>query len=334
MSKLSPRGATRQSMVQSKNKLKDSQPFSLAQHLRHHQSVLMESFARLTLYPLATVMTVLVIAIALSLPGALFVLLKNVESITDRWEQQSVIGLYLFSSLEDTEALALSHQLSSRADVERVDYISKEEGLRYFEQSSGYEDILSALPENPLPIVLQVIPKAVVSLETLPGLETLRADLEALPQVEYAQLDAQWLQRLASILAFGQRFIYGVSALLLVAVFLIVGNTIRTAVESRRDEVMVLKLVGATNAYIRRPFLYMGLWFGVLGGLCASVGIVLFSWWISQPAERLIALYQADFELLGFNLNNILVCIFISAIAGVIGAWISVGKHIRDMELQ
>jgi cell division transport system permease protein len=332
------RGATRQANqpvnTQKPNQKAKRQPFNLSQHLRQHQAVLMESVVRLMNYPMASFMTLMVIAIALSLPGGLYVMLKNVQSVTDQWEQQSVISLYLFSELEDTQALALSHQISARDDVRSVSYVSKEEGLRYFEQVSGYEQILSSLPENPLPIVLQVIPMETVQLDTLDILESLRIELEEQEQVEYAELDAQWLQRLASFLRFGERFVYALSSLLVIAVLLIVGNTIRMAVESRRDEVLVMKLVGATDAYIRRPFLYMGFWFGVLGGLCACICILAVSFWVSGPAMQLIDLYHSDFQLTSFSASEVVVCLTISAIIGTLGAWIAVNKHIIDIELQ
>ena len=331
-----PRGATRQStsVVTPNTKTRLSTPFHFSSYLRDHQSTLLESLMRLMQDPLASIMTVMVIAIALSLPGGLYVGLKNVQSITDQWDKQSIISLYLFADLEDTKALSLSHQLSSRNDVLNVMYVSKEEGMRYFEQSSGYEQILSALPENPLPIVLQVIPAYDVSVDTLPRLESLRNDLANFSEVEYAELDAQWLHRLASVLSFGQRFIYALSALLVGAVLLIVGNTIRMAVESRRDEVLVMKLVGATDSFIRRPFLYMGFWFGVLGGMLASITILCVSLWVSTPAERIIALYQSDFSLQYFNADEVVLCLTMSAIIGVVGAWVAVNRHISDIELQ
>lgn len=230
--------------------------------------------------------------------------------------------------------MALSHRISAQADVDSVEYISKEEGLRYFERSSGYEQTLSSLSENPLPIVLRVIPRESVDVTTLSSLQALRDELANNPEVEIAELDAQWLQRLANILSFGQRFSYALSVLLVIAVFLIVGNTIRVAVENRRDEVLVMKLVGATDSYIRRPFLYMGFWFGLLGGIFASLCILVLSWWVSAPAERLIDLYQSDFQLQTFNADEIVLCLTISALIGVVGAWIAVNRHIADMELQ
>ncbi|MFT2111815.1 permease-like cell division protein FtsX [Marinomonas sp. 2405UD68-3] len=331
-----PRGATRQSSVTTTPNAKMRLPntFHLSSYLRDHQKTLLESLIRLVHDPLASLMTVMVIAIALSLPGGLYVGLKNVHSITNQWDEQSIISLYLFANLEDTKALSLSHQLSSRADIENVMYVSKEEGMRYFERSNGYEEILSALPENPLPIVLQVVPVYDVAIETLPSLEALRDELARFPEVEYAELDAQWLHRLASVLNFGERFVYALSFLLICAVLLIVGNTIRMAVEGRRDEVLVMKLVGATDGFIRRPFLYMGFWFGVLGGLLASVTILFVSWWVSTPAERIIALYQSDFSLQSFNADEVVLCLTISALMGVVGAWIAVSRHISDIELQ
>lgn len=334
-SKPNPRGATRQSLEKTApRQMISKDPINLARYFRDHQRMLMESIVRLWQYPLASAMTLLVIAIALSLPGGLYIGLKNIESITNQWEQQSIISLYLFAELDDTKALALSHQISSRDDVVEVRYVSKEEGLRYFEQSSGYEQILSAMPENPLPIVLQVVPALPVELNTLPELEQLRNELAGFKEVEFAELDAQWLQRLASILSFGQRFVYALSLLLVGAVLLIVGNTIRMGVESRRDEVLVMKLVGATDRYIRRPFLYMGFWFGALGGILSCFMILLVSWWVSTPAERIIALYQSDFQLQSFNLDEVLICLSMSAVIGVLGAWVAVNRHIADIELQ
>ena len=122
--------------------------------------------------------------------------------------------------------------------------------------------------------------------------------------------------------------------MLVFAVLLIVGNTIRTAVESRRDEVLVMKLVGATNSYIRRPFLYMGFWFGILGGVFATLCIVMLTLWVSAPAEQLIELYHAEFELQSFNAVEIIICLTTSALIGVVGSWIAVSRHIRDIELQ
>lgn len=331
--KTTRRGATRQSVKATKKHWSTSS-FRPGHYFRQHQATLTESFMRLLRYPLASVMTIMVIAIALALPGGLYVVLKNVQSVTNQWEQQSVISLYLFPQVDDTKALALSHRLSSREDVASVQYISKEEGLRYFERSSGYEQILSSLPENPLPIVLKVIPKASVDLTTLASLQTLRDQLAAQGEVEFAELDAQWLQRLASILSFGQRFVYALSILLIAAVLLIVGNTIRMAVESRRDEVLVMKLVGATDAYIRRPFLYMGFWFGILGGGVASFCILFLSWWVSTPVEHLIELYHSGFQLQTFNADEIILCLTISAFFGVVGAWIAVSRHIAYIELQ
>ncbi|BFM50245.1 permease-like cell division protein FtsX [Marinomonas sp. THO17] len=328
------RGATRASVKATKHHWPSRNRFNMSLYFRQHKTTLTESFTRLLTYPLASVMTIMVIAIALSLPGGLYVALKNVQTVTDQWEQQSVITLYLFPNLEDTEALALSHRISAQADVDSVEYISKEEGLRYFERSSGYEQTLSSLSENPLPIVLRVIPRESVDVTTLSSLQVLRDELANNPEVEIAELDAQWLQRLANILSFGQRFSYALSVLLVIAVFLIVGNTIRVAVENRRDEVLVMKLVGATDAYIRRPFLYMGFWFGLLGGIFASLCILVLSWWVSAPAERLIDLYQSDFQLQTFNADEIVLCLTISALIGVVGAWIAVNRHIKDMELQ
>ncbi|MBJ7556068.1 permease-like cell division protein FtsX [Marinomonas spartinae] len=327
------RGATRQSVKATKHRWSKRSSFSLKHYLRQHQSTLTESFMRLLNYPLASVMTVMVIAIALTLPGSLYVLLKNVQSITNNWDKQSAITLYLFPQVDDTQALALSHRLSSRPDVASVDYISKEEGLRDFERWSGYTQLLSSLQGNPLPIVLKVIPKMVVSEQTLPALETLREQLAAQGEVQNAVLDAQWLERLANILSFGQRLAYALSILLIVAVLLIVGNTIRMAVESRRDEVLVMKLVGATDSYIRRPFLYMGLWFGILGGFFASLCILILSWWVSVPAEHLIELYGSHFKLQTFNADEIVLCLTISAFVGVSGAWIAVNRHIANIEL-
>ncbi|TBR41529.1 cell division protein FtsX [Marinomonas agarivorans] len=338
-SSVNQKGATRQNVTlknskKTRIKANVTSSFVMSLFFRQHREIFLKSLSRLLVSPLSSFMTLMVIAVALSLPGGLYVMLKNVQSVTSQWEQQSIISLYLFAELEDTEALALSHELSARSDVESVSYVSKEEGLRSFEQVSGYEHILSSLPENPLPIVLKVTPTQGVSLSSLDVLERQRVALEALNAVEYAELDAQWLQRLASFLNFGRQFVYALSLLLIVAVFLIVGNTIRSAVESRRDEITVMKMIGATDGYIRRPFLYMGLWFGILGGSIAILFIIAVSYWVGSSAADLIDLYHSNFELVFLSFKEFFMCLLVSSAIGVIGSWIAVNQHIAAIDLQ
>jgi len=296
--------------------------------LLQHLQALVESLGRLARTPLATLITVAVLGIALALPAGLHLLLSNARQLGDTWQGAAQISLYLQQAVDGKAGAALAERLGDHRDVAATRYISRGDALEEFRQLSGFGGALDALGENPLPAVVVVQPATVEPAR----LEALQAELQALPEVELAQLDLAWVQRLYSLMDLGRRAVLGLGALLALGVVLIIGNTIRMAIESRREEIIVIKLVGGTDGFARRPFLYTGFWFGVLGGLVAWLLERLTLWSLEGPVQRVALLYQSSFRLQGPGFDEAVLLLALAALLGLAGAWLAVGRHLRAIE--
>ena len=293
-----------------------------------HWQTAKTAFSRLLTTPGATLMTLAVLAIALALPGVLYTGLKNVQQLAQSWEGDPRIALYLDQALSDEQADGFSRQLLLREDLQAVELTSREKGLEEFRALSGFGDVLEYLDHNPIPAVITVLPKRMSPDELI----ELQQQLESEPQVEEADLDMAWVQRLSGALEVAQRAVVILGLLLATAVLLVVGNTVRVSIESRRDEILVAKLVGATDEWVRRPFLYTGAWYGVLGGL-AGWGLIQFSLMlIDTPVRQLAGLYQNSFSMLGLGIVDTLLLIGLSLVLGLAGAWVAVGRYLRAIE--
>lgn len=300
--------------------------------LRHHRAVGADALARLLRTPFATAMTWLVIGIACSLPAALVVSIQNLERLSDAWRSGATVSVYLKDEISEAGAQQLAASWRRLPEVARVDYVSKEQALDEFRQMSGYKDVLASLSRNPLPSLLVVTPR-------LEGLtpergEALRDKLARAPGVEQAELDLAWLERLHALLALGQHAAVGLALLLGLGVLMAIGNTVRLAIEGRRDEIQVVRLVGGTDAFVRRPFLYTGVWFGLGGGLVAVGALALSAWWLAGPVARLAALYGSDFRLQGLSAADALLLVLVAAELGWLGAWLAVGRHLAALDRQ
>ena len=294
----------------------------------HHKDVAQESLRRLLATPVPTMMTILVIAIAISLPAGLFVMLKNAESMSDGWDGSAQISLFLHNKTSAEQGRKLADTLARRPDVKRTEYISRDQALKEFQEQSGFGDLLTELGENPLPAVVVVYP----NLADLDSAETLRADLANKGEVELAQLDAQWVKRLHAMLDLGRRLVLALSCVLGLAVLLVIINTIRLAIESRRDEIIIVKLVGGTDAFVRRPFMYTGLWYGLGGCLIALFLIQVVLFWLSDSVAALSNLYRSQFQLSGLGFDVTLIMLVGSVLIGLVGARLAVSQHIRAIE--
>ncbi len=300
--------------------------------LHHHRAVAFDSLRRLLQAPFATVMTWLVIGIACSLPAALVVGIQNVERLADAWQGSATLSVYLKDSASEADAQQLAARWRQLPEVEGVVYISKAQALEEFRQLAGYQEVLASLSRNPLPAVLVVTPRA-EGLDPAKG-EALRARLAKAPQVEEAELDLAWLERLQALLALGRHAAAGLGLLLGVGVLMAIGNTVRLAIESRRDEILVVRLVGGTDAFVRRPFLYTGLWFGLGGGVVAVLALALAAWWLSAPVARLAGLYGSSFVLQGLPWSDATLLVLVAAELGWLGAWLAVGRHLSALDRQ
>lgn len=293
-----------------------------------HQATAVDSLLRLINEPVGSVLTSLVIGIALALPLCVFLLLQNLQQLGAGLQSDSSISLYMDTALEAPQLEALVAELGERDDIDAVRLITPEEALAEFEQESGFSDVLEGLDDNPLPPVLLVTPKA----DTAGEVTALRDFLAQQSGVTEAQLDLEWLQRLNAVVSFSLRLTYLLAALLGLGVLLVIGNTVRMSIENRRAEIVVVKLVGGTDAWVSRPFLYTGFWYGMGGGIVA-LALVGFSLMVlSGPVSRLISAYESDFDVIGLGISQGFLVLIVSAVLGLAGAWISVLRHLRAIE--
>lgn len=302
----------------------------LASYWSHHREVAGESSRRLLHKPLGTLATWLVIGIALALPGGLYIALDNLESLGRSWQGATRVSLFLAEEVDDARARALAERLRGRVDVAELTYLSREQALAEFRALSGFGDVLDHLERNPLPAVILLQPQGVGL--TAEGAQRLLEELRALPEVERAVLDLEWLQRLFAILDLGRQLVLALGAVLAVGVLLVIGNTMRLAIEARRDEILVVKLVGGTNAFVRRPFLYTGLWYGLGGAVVACLLLVGALLWLGNPVAHLAELYASEFVLGGIGSAHVFALLLVGALLGWLGAWLSVGRHLRAIE--
>lgn len=309
---------------------KDQKYTLVKSYLIHHLRVLIGSLGYLTRQPMASFMTSTVIAIALSLPTGLYLALNNIGGMSEGWDNSTQISLFLHTRTSIKEAEKLAKQLLQDNEIEFVNVISKQQGLEQFKKRSGFGNALKFLDNNPLPIVLTVQP--VVDPEKPEMIPQLLEKLKQDKRVELAQLDMQWVKRLYAILEIAQRGIWVVGGLLGMAVLLITGNTIRLDIQNRRAEIEVAKLIGASNAFIRRPFLYTGVWYGLCGGLLAWLLTTLSLYLLEEPTQNLAVLYHSTFRLSGLSIGNIATLIGISCLLGLCGSWLAVGRHLSDIE--
>ncbi|WP_319024670.1 permease-like cell division protein FtsX [Microbulbifer hainanensis] len=296
--------------------------------LGHHREMAGESLRRFFATPLASGMTALVIAIALALPAALQLGLVNFQRAVAGWDGQPQISVFLHKDVRDSVVQSFADELRAKPLVADVTYISPDDALAEFQQSSGLADALTGLDSNPLPAVLLVRPR-----------NTASADLEALAQqlrdsalTDSVVLDMAWVQRLAQLTELGRRLSAGLALLLALGVLLVVVNTIRLHIENRREEILVVKLVGATDAFVRRPFLYSGLCYGFFGGLLAWLLVAAGAALLSGPVAGLSASYGSGYTLHGPGISYLLGLTAGAALLGLLGAWVAVARHIKAIE--
>lgn len=294
-----------------------------------HLSTAIGALGRLSRQPFASLMTVLVIAVTLALPAAMHLVIKNAQAVSESWDNALDFSIYMKENVTIEQAERLANIVLQRADVESVTLISADDALAEFREQSGFGDALDHLTSNPLPHTLVVRP-APANTEVSIGL--LNEELGNLPEADFVQVDTEWVRRFHAILAILERAIMMGAALLGAAILVIIGNTIRLDIQNRRDEIEVTKLIGASNAFVRRPFLYSGFWYGFAGGLMA-LGLVSYGLFaLEEPVARLSGLYERRFIILSLNLRESFTIIGAGILLGLVGSWIAATRHMRRIE--
>jgi len=259
----------------------------------------------------------------------MYLLVDSARQFSDHWNETTQISLFLKQDIEPAQGKALADSLTNREDIEKIRYISPRQALEEFREFSGFGDVLDSLETNPLPGVVIVQPASSSKPEAI---RLLLEQLQVLPEVDIAQLDMEWVKRLHTIIDIIQRGILTMAALLALAVLLIVGNTIRLNIENRREEIVISRLIGATNGFVRRPFLYVGFWYGLAGAVIALILVNISLAMLQQPVQRLAGLYNSDFQL-GFTASEMVFLLLFAGVAlGLLGALLAVGRHLRAIE--
>ena len=301
----------------------------LIAYFLHHLQSLVFSLGKIYKAPTTTIMTVAVIGITLSLPSGFYLFLKNIEAMSGDLSSSTQITLYLDLKTSQEAARKLSKKLTSREAIQETEFITRDTALKAFRESSGFGKSIDTLSNNPLPHTIIVIPR---SDRDKFQLKNLLNSLQSLPEVKIAKLDTEWLERLFTILEIAKRAVGIITLLFAFAVLLIIGNTIRLDIQNRYQEIIVTKLIGATNAFIRRPFLYGGIWYGLFGGIISWLIVELGYLAISGPLGRLNQLYQAELDIVTFSFQDFIILITSSTLLGLAGSWVAVAKHLNQIE--
>ncbi|MFV1997173.1 MAG: permease-like cell division protein FtsX [Acidiferrobacterales bacterium] len=301
----------------------------MSNHLLRHLQAALFSLGQMMRTPLASLMTIAVIGIALALPSGLYVMIDNMLRVSNSWDTTARISIFLKMSVPEDRVKYLASRIEKIPAVASVEYVSPKAALEEFKRLSGFGETLSAL-DNPLPAVILVTPRSEAANDK--DLQSLVLRLKKNSEVDLVQLDLQWVRRLNALLEIARRGATLLGVVLAAAVLLIIGNTIRLMVFNRRDEIEVIKLVGGTNAFIRRPFLYSGVYQGLFGAL-AAWGLVGGSLALLQgPITNLALLYGSDFSIRGLTWQTSGALLLSGAFLGWLGSRIAVGRHLSEIE--
>ncbi|WP_340122564.1 permease-like cell division protein FtsX [Methylobacter svalbardensis] len=295
-----------------------------------HAHALFSSLGRLVASRFSSAMTIVVLAIAISLASGFYILVANLQQLAGNLEASNQISLFIKDEISDARLNKFAESIRRNPDIQEVKLITKEQALAEFQAYSGFGDAVKALEKNPLPVVIQVLPRN--SLENEQALTDLLDDFERSAEVDFAQMDMQWVKRLQSIMEVARRGVILLSLLLGAGVLFITANTIRLELYKRRDEVVIAKLVGATNSFICRPFLYSGFWIGFFSGVTAWFIITTIMLILKQPVETLSRLYDDAFHVLFLGFTETLALLLISSVLGVVGSWIVLHFQLRQLK--
>ena len=300
-----------------------------AYFMRHAQT-LVGSLGRVVHQPFATLMTMGVIGLALALPLFLDLALQNVRTATGNWNDAFDVSVYMDKRASSARTATVAKLLRQRDDVAAVRVVTADQALAQFRDASGFGKALDALEGNPLPDTLIVTPTLAAS--TPSGTAELKGAIAATPDVQSVQLDTEWIKRLHAMLDILRRVVLLTGGLLGAGVVLIVGNTIRLDILNRRTEIEVMKLVGASDGFARRPFLYSGIWYGLGGGLMALILVALAAVILAKPVESLAKLYGSQFRLQGLGFTTGVQVLCLAACLAWLGSWLAATRHIRGIE--
>jgi cell division transport system permease protein len=299
-------------------------------YIAAHLQAALSSLGRLVHQPVAGLMTITVIAITLALPTGLHLLLDSVKTLSGHWDGATSLSVFLRADIDENQGHQLTRRIIEWPAVESAQLLTPQQALTEFSLYSGFDEALDLLEENPLPMVVLIQP--ISSLANSGELEDLLTRLRTEQPVEQVLVDLEWVKRLAAMTEIARRGATFLSVLLGLAVLLIIGNTIRLEIRNRQEEIIVIKQVGGSDAFVRRPFLYSGFWYGLLGAFGAWLLILLAGYLLEEPVRTLAQLYNSDMILQLANPATLAVLLTAGPLLGLLGAWSATGRHLAAVD--
>ncbi|SIO20653.1 permease-like cell division protein FtsX [Salinivibrio sp. ES.052] len=287
--------------------------------------------------PMGNLLTLMVLAVALSLPATFYLLAKNVVAVSEQWHSPAEINVFLTPVQSKQHGQDLADKLSAWPNIDSVEYVSPSEGMTALKTQRGFNQAISLLDDNPLPSVIVVVPttdteEGESALSLSARAEALAEQLSALDAVDEVRLDTDWLARLDAIKTLALTLAWLFSCLMLAAVVLLVGNTLRLQVLHHQPRIQVMKMVGATDSFILRPYLYMGVWLGSLAAIVAWILTALNTWLMDGAVRQFAQLYDSPFTLRGLNWDESLLLLMGSTLLGVLAALLATRRHLKEIE--
>ncbi len=295
--------------------------------LSAHRMAFRLSIRNLLTHPLTTLLTLLSLAVTLSLPGASYLTYKNTALLLSGWDKGTTLTAFLQEDISLEQAHTLVHLIESREEVFEALYQTPEQSLQEFRERSGLKDVIDSLPRNPLPGVITLYPNP--GYQKSSHLSQLQGFLQSLAEIQSVEIDLDWVQKMHAYLHFGKALTLVMGILVALTVILVIANIIRLTLERHKDETEVLTLIGATKYFIARPFLYRGLWYGLLGGVFSFGLLSIMIDYLQKPLDKLSFLYQQPFLIYNLNLGETLLLFFLSGGLGLMGAWLAVRSQLR-----
>ena len=277
--------------------------------------------------PLATLLTVMVIAISLTLPSVCYMVWKNVSQAATQWYPAPQLTVYLSKTLDDTAAENVVAQLKQVEGVDNVNYLTREEALNEFRNWSGFGGAMDMLEQNPLPAVVIITPK--LNFQNSDTMQSLRDRVTKVQGVDEVRMDDSWFARLAALTGLVGQIASMIGVLMIVAVFLVIGNSVRLSIFARRDTINVQKLIGATDGFILRPFLYGGALLGFSGAVLSLLLSEVLVLRLQSVVANVATVFGTTFSLEGFSWDEALLLLLIAAIIGWVAAWLATVQHLR-----
>ena len=274
----------------------------------------------------------MVIAISLTLPSVCYMVYKNVNQAASQYYPSPQITVYFDKALDDDAAAQVVGQLQAEQGVEKVNYLSREDALGEFRNWSGFGGALDMLEENPLPAVAVVIPK--LDFQSTNALNTLRDRISKLHGIDEVRMDDSWFARLAALTGLVGRVSAMIGVLMVAAVFLVIGNSVRLSIFARRDTINVQKLIGATDGFILRPFLYGGALLGFSGAFLSLILSEILVLRLSSAVSEVAQVFGTKFDLNGLSFDECLLLLLVCSMIGWVAAWLATVQHLRHFTPQ